>query len=329
MNKSTSNRSISVHSISEYLFCPRAGVVSHESPRDEPARRLSPNLNFTFPYSLRAVNKQLVRVVIQFTAASIGAALMWWASGRIFGANPLLRPALTGLLLLGALYSALQVVGFILIRNTAINAAPAEPDLAKYPEQRIEWWSLLAAGFDSVRYHDALYDPQLHLSGKPWRVLRRGSLRIPVFRDRRPIKSYAQARAKVAAYCRLLEVAEGAQSPYGVVLYTGEYTGKAIRASMSKRTVEHVARQLLVLTRDRTHVSERNISGCIRCPHGNPRAARWWQKSTFPLKRPGLLRIKRYCSPCGERFSWKPPHRIALALGLHAARASQRGGRVP
>src|SRR5439155_688300 len=59
-------------------------------------------------------------------------------------------------------------------------AKPKEPDPEKDGIQNVQWGEMLNAGFMSVPCKEKLIHEAWKLKGKPWRVLRRKNLRIPV-----------------------------------------------------------------------------------------------------------------------------------------------------
>ena len=59
-------------------------------------------------------------------------------------------------------------------------------ELLKRRHLAMNWFGLLNLGFESIRLDDSLRDPDWRFDGRPWRILRKGSLSIPVFRTRSP-----------------------------------------------------------------------------------------------------------------------------------------------
>ena len=189
----------------------------------------------------------------------------------------------------------------------------------------------MKAGFRSIKYQDALTDKDWMLSGRPWRVLRRGSLRIPVFRMLRgEPKLYRQHYARMAAYCHLIEVCEGAESPYGIILFGHTYEGVAVPNSPTTRAAFHdeLVKARAVVRKSREDVSfplAPRGSQCEHCPLGGPVFIGLERRSTrrdeemlpvFPARgRDG----RAYHSFCGDRFHWIPPHERAKEKELKYA----------
>jgi hypothetical protein len=164
------------------------------------------------------------------------------------------------------------------------------------------------------------------LTGRPWRVLRKGDLQIPVFRvtGEGPEVIYPKHTVRAAAYCALLDQSAGAKSPYAIALFAGTYNGWTL-----PNTPE--ARGFLdkVLDAVRTHLTPEMMIGppasrkvCSGCPHGAPRPYRRGETETTlfgsPVRPHGSTgRDGRvYHSACGDRFGWTPPHDEAVTLGL-------------
>ena len=231
---------VRVRTLGEFVFCPRAGLLSHASAdeEDEPTDERM-NLNFLPEYSLTLIEEQL--------AVQLGRLARWaaWAAGGFFlvvvavlnelpPMVPLALAVPTVLCVRKSLHALSAVVTLGDRRRDALAATPAEPPADLADDSPVRWWDLLKAGFESVPYLEPLFDEDLNLAGKPWRVLNRGSLRIPVIRL--PADNYhagrywvyEQHRVRLAAYARLLAACEGGQTPYAVVLFGGSYDGVAV-----------------------------------------------------------------------------------------------------
>jgi hypothetical protein len=213
--------------------------------------------------------------------------------------------------------------------QAARDAVPAEPDPDFAKSQQVNWWGLLKAGWTAVEYEDPHEDPQWRVSGKPWRVLHKGSLRVPVFRKRRGNdRLYPQHLARMAAYGHLIEVAEGATVPYGVVLFGDGYEGITVPNSDEHgRIFEqglHDARRLFEAVESAGVVPDipQPTTVCHACPWGRPRVYRPGITDTeldgtrLPPYRTRGEDGRLYHSPCGDRFGWVPPHDRAAEKGL-------------
>ena len=226
-------------------------------------------------------------------------------------------------------------------RDQALNAVPREPDQDLQKEQPVNWWELLKSGFESISYRSSqddrgtLRDEKWKLAGRPWRVLRRGDLRIPVFLMRRGNSLYPQHSARMAAYCHLLERCEGGKSPYGVILYTTYlfrkteiYDGIAIPNAPSTRKRFHNAlleARRIITTESQSNSKQsmpKHTAACLSCPYGKPILYQQGKTDTQlnGVKLPAFLATDDdqmdYHSVCGDRFRWLPPHRRAKDKGL-------------
>lgn len=202
---------------------------------------------------------------------------------------------------LGATFACIAL-RVLLTRARAADTGEPDPDASQ--PQRVNWWSLLQCGFAPGRYEDPLSDPAWRVTGKPWRVLHRGSERIPVFRKRNEDeKLYRQHFARIAAYAHLIETTEGAIVPYGLILLGSSYRGLTVPVEPSSKKQFHDA---LILARTVVkggphQPPPRNVSLCWSCPWGKPMTEDYGET---------------YSSPCGDRYNWVPPHEKALRKGL-------------
>ena len=231
---------VRVRTLGEFVFCPRAGLLSHASAdeEDEPTDERM-NLNFLPEYSLTLIEEQLA---VQLRRLTHWAA---WAAGGLFlvvvavwnelpPVVPLALAVPTILCVWKSLHALSAVVTLGDRRREALSATPTEPPADLTDDTPVRWWELLKAGFESVPYLEPLFDGELALAGKPWRALKKGSLRIPVVRL--PADNYhagrywvyEQHRVRLAAYALLLAACEGGQTPYAVVLFGGSYEGVAV-----------------------------------------------------------------------------------------------------
>jgi hypothetical protein len=177
----------------------------------------------------------------------------------------------------------------------AVQAMSTVPDPGHREGQELNWWGMLSAGYEIIRLPEQLRDPDWRLAGKPWRVLRHGDLRIPVFKRRARSRENAENLGKqhyvrMTAYCHLLEKCENAASPYGIILFGDSYHGVTVPNTAGRRRVmeDSLLEARRVLIKRDGPVNEQK---CVRCPFNSPRDA------TMP--------------DCGDRFDWSPPARRA------------------
>jgi hypothetical protein len=201
-------------------------------------------------------------------------------------------------------------------------AKPREPDSDKDRVQEVQWGELLQAGFMSIRYKERLYHEAWRLKGKPWRVLRRKNLRIPVFlRPEGDGKLHRKHFVKVAAYCHLLEATENAESPYGIVLTVNSFAGLAIPNNAPSRRLFHdalvLARRLVAEAKQGTNPPEpKQLSLCSGCPFGAPepylpgKSEHESQGEPLPIIALSSGNSPVCHSHCGDRFQWVAPHEL-------------------
>ena len=109
------------------------------------------------------------------------------------------------------------------------------PIPGRLESQEVNWWSMLAAGYEVSELQEAWCDDDRKLSGKPKRVLRRGSIAIPVHRvamHAGPLRQQHIVRA--TAYCHLLMACESIQPPYAIIFFRDSYDGITV-----PNTAEH------------------------------------------------------------------------------------------
>ncbi len=108
--------------------------------------------------------------------------------------------------------------------------------------QEVDWWDLLNADWISVRPQEPYRDEELQLAGRPWRVLRKGSTVIPVFKlspeaTDATSSIFPKHRTRMAAYCHLIAACEGADSPFAIALLPHSYRGVTIPKSRESTDV--------------------------------------------------------------------------------------------
>ena len=359
---------IGVHVITEFMFCPRAGLIAYElrqedDGEDEDYLEQRPDLTYLPCYDLSKIEERLnflveeVKRLLQKRAQII-------LEKKQQRATILIILSVIAVLLLISLFAAegdssgafIIIFTYIFLfiwtiktppvdlgidslkyqieilkerRKQAQSATPNEP-LESTDSEFINWWDLLAAGFESVSYREPLRDRKYRVAGRPWRVLRKGSLRIPVWRRKdenaaeRRLK--AQHYARMAAYCLLIEQVEGGCSPYGIILLgDSEYKGITVSKERSEAAFRKGLRQARsVISESRYRdPSPPDARSCLHCPNGKPCAYFEGESNARPgrLNSPvnrqlSCLDRRYYHSECGDRFRWLPPHEKAAAKDL-------------
>lgn len=189
----------------------------------------------------------------------------------------------------------------------AKNAAPI-PVANHIEPQKINWWSFIRAGYEPRSLREGYRHERCRLAGRPWKILVKGNLRIPVFRKRLSKtggeeRIYYQHKVRMTAYCHLIFEAEGRGardvkevSPYGIVLFGNTYEGMTVpviednvkilggNVKRTRETIEELKRRVLPPA-----PTGNDLGKCKNCPHS------WRDRHTGQ-------------SVCGTRFGWTPPN---------------------
>jgi hypothetical protein len=319
---------LGVHALTEFIFCPRAGIIAWENgaPDTGGADETPPRLDYLPRFDIRLMEDELNTRLNRFWLFS-ALSLAGVATLAVGTFNGIIAGIVAGTVgtIAAAFFSIRElaaVISLIGLIREAKQSKPLEPSSPLIEVEDINWWELLAAGFISKRYDDddLLRDDELKLMGKPWRILARGNCRIPVFLQRRPTERlYPQHFARIAAYCHLVEYATGFESPYGIVLHAGKYSGFAVPNSLHataelQRGLDEARTAILALRREHRIPPAPAAALCKNCPLAQPQIYRRGLRQLFfgsGLRRnpfPMSGGKKKFCSDCGDRFRWIPPH---------------------
>jgi hypothetical protein len=336
---------LGVHVLSEFTFCARAGYIAlgTEAVDRGDDYWLRPNLDYRPSYALYELRREIL-------VASVQTLLLGIASGAVLvGCFLLLRawsvlPLAAGVALFVALAwplsrSLARLLSLLAAWKRIRSLAPREPDPDATTPQPVIWWELLRAGFDPVRLPEPLDSPASRIAGRPWRILRKGDLQIPVFRvpGESPEQLYPKHAVRAAAYCALVERTVGARSPYAIALFAGTYNGWTFPNTPEARAFldQVVSAARAYLEPDVTIGPPASTGICAGCPHGSPRVYRRSESETVlsgtlvrPHGRTGQDG-RVYHSTCGDQFGWTPPHDAATALGITARSEDASPGGVP
>ncbi|MBX9681653.1 MAG: hypothetical protein K2X38_23090 [Gemmataceae bacterium] len=324
---------VGVRTLGEFVFCPRAGLLAARREADEEPEYDEPRLDFMPQYSLAAVEEQLAVWLSRFGRWSAGGAVLIVAgvTSVVLGVKAVAAISAVALFVLGRFWVRELAVVMRLadVRRQALQASPKEPPADASSATPVTWWELLKAGFDSVRLQEPLRDEQTGLVGSPWRVLRKGSLRIPVIKlesahfDSGRFWIYPQHEIRLAAYARLLEACERGESPYGVVLFGDRFEGVAVPVGKELReavetTLPRFREALRKSATEAPPPEPPDPALCAGCPLGFPKAATEAERRSVVKKIHGVQGNdgKLYHSECGDGFAWRPPHRRARQKGL-------------
>ena len=330
MHAAPGDPTIGVHVLTEFIFCPRAGLCIYEENIDDPGEELllEPNTDYMPRYDLHEIENALQEVKLKLWQKMLQGMAVVAITGLL---SMLIHPELIWLALVGLAVVARNTIPLFVKalrlawrQRLCLTAQPKEPDPHSTEIQRVNWWELLHAGFKSVPYKENLFDEKWKLRGKPKRVLRRESQRIPVFFKRHgKVEIRLQHKARLAAYCHLLEVCEVAESPYGVMFFGDSYEGVAIPNVPGIRKLFHdalIASRRIVLESQQPNGDPsppNNHLLCSKCRVGEPLVHRLGETEhrsygkTLPVVYASGGDKRSYHSHCGDRFGWLPPHNKA------------------
>lgn len=316
---------ISVHALSEFVFCPRAGLLAFESAPEDPGHDLgAQRLDFAPNYLVGALQKefvQLLAIAVALTVTAVVATVFCWRSDFSFGRFAGLGIVYAFFKLTPPIFVDLIRVSAALFRATVSSAR--EPDLSNPEDERIGWWQLVSAGYD-VTVSNKLHDAEANIGGNPWRLMIMGRTVVPVFLRRSADTEQLRTkhRVRMNAYCRLLTLA-GNESPFGVILDYGTekcWIVKPTSASWQQALshLESFRRAIAQATIKSQPVEPNNPSICRGCPWGEPTTV----PPTEPLATCSGIQLSphwiasgstRFHSICGDRFRWTPIHERTLS----------------
>lgn len=327
--------SLLVDTVAKFVFCPRAGIIAHEltatSRPDVPPTQF--NLDYVPRFHLSGIEEALGRLTASLTKWGVAGGVTLVVTAVMFLLGFLVLMVPFGIAVIAISWIAAKRINRIAEadewRSAAREALPKEPAPTVERHQQVNWWETLAAGFESVPGREDYRDDELGIYGRPWRVLRKGSLRIPVIKlsaddaGEAPPPHHA---VLVAAYCRLLKLSEGMESPYSILLFGESWEGLAVANS---EALQGLLQEAVQLARELVRAAERPEFAppppslplaCLRCEYGRPvvyrieRGSPWWGDEGRVTGVPRAGRVFHSC--CGDRFGWTPPHEQALALKL-------------
>ena len=220
---------LGVYVLTEFIFCPRAGVIAHEAGQDESAEDLGPvKLDYMPEYDLHEIERALQELKGQLWLWGIGVVAALFLTGVVtYTVHP--ESLWIGLAVVaGIVYKMMRLFSraWVLAGRqwACLHAEPKEPDPTATEVQPVNWWELMKAGFRSIKYQDGLTDEGLDVvratvaRAPPWLA---ADTRVPRCCAARR-NSIVSTTPRMAAYCHLLEVREGGESPYGIILF-GHY----------------------------------------------------------------------------------------------------------
>ena len=336
-------RYVSVHALGQFVYCARAAVIAAEAGDSGDKEEMPVRLDYLPNYDLERIEERLSSEIRRLMLAIMVAAGM--AMIAMKGVIEINRywfyPAFIVCLIASA--CVLQAFQNIFVLSLRRQAAIRAEQLASTPTittvRPISWWSMKNAGFETVTYEQPIRHPELPLEGNPWRVLERGSLRIPVIRSGakklgpKSGEVFAKHKIRLAAYGLLLESIGSAMPPFGIVLPARGVRGMAVPLDRElKSNARHAIARLATLLAhvrlgDADPKPPNKIERCLDCPYGLPhrihtREIRQSQRDSKPLLLMKRIDGKIYHCECGDRYGAIPPHSKTLRLGLTGANQS-------
>ena len=327
------DREISVYCLSEFAFCPRAGLCSYEQDReyeeDDQSVRLS-YLPIFEPEELARRLKELIRQILWIFFGGMGLfvvtiAVAWSFEELVVWTVPLV-------VLLATIYGLWDRGRLAWVAEKELEAwreaAGQRPDPESPYIQELDWRNIVASGMTIRRPAAAYQYVPWKLGGRPWRMLEEGDLKIPVFRygsDWNGVRD--QHIVRMAAYCYVVEQNAGFRVPYGIILVGGSFL--AVTVPNTPKNQERFRRALGKARQTARDAAETNrhppvpAEGrfCKGCHLGEPvpvRRQMVFSKHGIPLPVNAVRdgRGEPYHSHCGDRFRSVPPHERAVHMGI-------------
>ncbi|MEZ6127086.1 MAG: hypothetical protein R3C59_00220 [Planctomycetaceae bacterium] len=327
------DRLLGVDLLAKFEFCIRAGLLNAEIPSEDTGEEedTPQRLDYLPDYEEVIIRNRLTSLMRRFWLI-LGSLLIELAGVGYFARNRMELSILCGVVMCVSLVWWFNVFRAIAIMRSRLDAAeeaaPREPDERHLIEETFNWWELRKAGYQVDRMPQPMIDPGKGIIGRPWRVLRKGDIRIPVFRKHRGDNSvHSQQRVRIAAYCHLIETCEGSKAPFGLVLFGGSYDAVLVPNSRPNKilldTTIATAEKVLRAGAEWQHLKAPASSCCKSCPFGAPVPVTE-NSVTTPESNVGVYPVvglggQFYRSPCGDRYRWIPPHERAERLRLHEA----------
>ena len=315
---------LTASTLAEYAFCPRAGVLRHESDYSDNGDEL-PSYGALPWFERDAIESELhqrwmnlFKYAVVFVAGLVILQLfpLSWLAFR------LLLVSWSGL---ATYFIVREFMEWVVLSKRLVEAkwpVACHPDPDATLPEPVTWWGLLEAGFEVQRLDRPYVHGEWKLGGSPHRTLIYGDLMIPVHRVRSSSGILQpQHIVRAMTLCHLIEATIGAPSPYAVILFGDTYDGTTVPNTRENReqfyTVLERARSMIAETDagDRIPPEPTDASTrCAGCFHGQSRKAANREKT---LKHGNVVdpyfyknaRGTVFHSCCGDRFGWIPKHR--------------------
>lgn len=331
---------LSVHSLGQYVFCARSAILAAEAGDNQDPDEPLPRLTFLPNFERERIEEWLQKKMGQLGFATVCgiSAVCLMAAGFLSQDKVMFYPSL--LVFMGStiwfLNLSITIIRLVARRRAAIKAEAREPLPDIEGIQAVNWWSMLKAGYEPVNYDRPFRHPEFPLEGCPWRVLERGSQRVPVIRSGshklggNKGELYAKHQIRLVAYALLLEAMGHVEVPFGIVVPNDSAHGLAlpITDELRERTVKTLHEFSVKLVESQQHQVEPRLPDrrkrCEQCRHGSPqpididtinRSRQAGKQVVVLLNNNG----ETFHCDCGDRFGVAPPHATSTRLGLVAS----------
>lgn len=313
---------ISVHCLTEFIYCNRAGLICQldHQQEEEPVEGREADLRFTLLYNAKTIRNELVELlglvvpVVLLIVIAIALSVLWRPESYFLLAIPVI------LVLAFGQYIKRAAQLWEQLRASEL-AEPEVPDWSSKSPQTGNWWSIRKSGFESQKCSEAFFDPAWNLSGSPHLLLRCGNVCIPVMRlkvkrlaDGTPILR-KQHFARMAAYCHLIKKNLGdVETPCGLFSIRGSYDVLTVpvlpESHTNWKSALNSAREVLAGFRSGHAPAPAEPKLCRSCPHARHRYVE------IPTELGGKTFDVHPCADgefhtcCGDVFRWQTPTKV-------------------
>ena len=332
-------RLISVHALGQYVFCRRSAILAIEtgdqSDVDESLPRLTYLPNFDREKIEEALSAKISQLGFFLFHSLLLIGLMYIGVAK--QSRLLFYPSLIGIFGLGvcALETLMSIAILAARRRNATRAEAGEPEPDIRTTEPVNWWSMLNAGYEPIRHESPFQHPDLPLIGAPWRVLQRGSQRIPVIKaggqklGSSKNRLYPKHEVRLVAYALLLEATNHIHVPYGLVFPVDSPHGLAFPItdelrSRARKMLRDLERTLADSQQRGTHPEiPGKVGRCANCDLGRPEKITESEIRNARKANEKLVVLTHHSGnlfhcKCADRFGSAPPHRTTTRLNLSA-----------
>tara|TARA_R110002073_G_scaffold149534_13_gene303333 strand:- start:11253 stop:12263 length:1011 start_codon:yes stop_codon:yes gene_type:complete len=320
---------IDVTSLGSYVFCKRAGIIAYKqqglqlSGNEEPR---IPNLSYLPEFSIEELRVRFdaeLPPFLRYAAASLVGFFIVWLIAR-FGSISLSFLILIAMLpaVWNALTGGLTLLSIFAELARYKSASPAVLNPSATEPVSVMWYDLVKAGYKPIKPRGRFEDPELKLTGQPWRILQTtDGVRIPVMNyNGKNFKVRDSQVMRLALYSHLCKVCmPGSKSDWGILLDVESKHCFAIPINDDLRLKANLElgffENILADFREQKKPPIPVATPCLDCRFGKPR-----------LYVPGVSETVYFAgaiganavdgrgrqlvhSDCGDAFEWRPSHR--------------------